>query len=98
MTCIQNEDITVGKIEQRIIDNGPLAGYTEDFNRLYHNGKEIKPGSIVYVKDRFEGHFVEARFVKYCDGEIYASHPSDSNDYTSWRYCYFDLNAISETT
>ena len=88
MTFIQNQDIIVGEIEQRTIDDGPMAGYTEDFNRPYHNGREIKPGSIVYVKDRFEDQFVKATFVKYCDGEIYASYLSGSDDYISWRYCY----------
>lgn len=84
-----NNHITIGCIEEREITDGPLAGYTENFNRIYYDNREILPDDLIRVRDSWKGMWLPGHFVKYSDGEVYAwvGHP---NEVQSWRYCRID--------
>lgn len=72
----------------KVIESGPLEGYTEDLAHIYLDDVEIKPGQIIHVKDRHDDEYHEAVFVKYADGEAYAYLTEETEkDYCSWRYC-----------
>lgn len=72
----------LSKVKQRVIEDGPLKGYTEDYQEVYSNGILLRPGDLVYVKDRYEDEWIRAEFVDWRDEGIARV---DNEEY-SWRY------------
>lgn len=72
----------LSKVKQRVIEDGPLKGYTEDYQEVYINGILLRPGDLVYVKDRYKDEWIQAEFVDWRDEGIARV---DNEEYP-WRY------------
>jgi len=90
MTVIEWESKKPGcelsKLMKRTVD-----GYSQDYRDIYNIGVKLDPGTLVYVKDRYEDDWTPGKLVDYRNDEALVEIEDECESF--WRYLLIPENA-----